>query len=90
MTNTTSTTTHPGTFRYRGHTIEIGHPVKILPSAPGKHDGFEALIKRIHVRDGRIVGIDVREPKTLHLRTLPPRRVQPYLRNVEKKRAALR
>lgn len=84
------TPTTIGTFRYKGHEIHLGHPVKVLPSAPGKRDGFEALIRRIHVKDGRITGIDVFEKRKGHLRTLPPGRVQPYLRNVQKKAAGLK
>jgi hypothetical protein len=66
-----------GTFKYRGKVIHLGHPARIRPSSPGKHDGFEALIRRIHVNNG-------------HLRTLHPSRVEPYLRNVEKKKASLK
>jgi hypothetical protein len=83
MTETT------GTFRYKGHAISVGHPAKVLAS-PGKRDGFEALIRRIHIKDNRIVGIDVYDPKKGHLRTLAPSRVQPYLRNIDKKKAGLK
>lgn len=79
-----------GTFKYRGKVIHLGHPARIRPSSPGKHDGFEALIRRIHVNDGRVSGIDVVDPRNGHLRTLHPSRVEPYLRNVDKKKASLK
>lgn len=73
---------------YKGTKITPGWPVKVLPSKPGKQDGFETLIRVIWVNPEtkRISDFEVVDPETRGIRNFFPARIQPYLRNVEKKR----
>jgi uncharacterized protein YuzE len=67
-------------FYYKGKKCDIGYPVKVLPSRAGKHDGFDAKILAILGEKGKVVGIEVKDPRTGGIRTFSPARVVPYLK----------
>lgn len=69
---------------YKGTKITPGWPIKVLPSSPGKKDGFETLIRNIWVDPvtQKILDIEVVEPDTGHIRNFRTNRIRPYLRNV--------
>lgn len=85
-------------INYKGHVIKIGHPVRVLPTKKGGRDGFDALVKRFHglvitnddgSKKGKVVGIEVTDPKSGNNRILGPERIVPVLRDIEKKAAAI-
>lgn len=61
-----------------GGTVAVGDTVKILPSRPGKHDGFEAVVRRIAENTVGDVEIDVFGGRDGHAgwRTFTPARVR--------------
>lgn len=42
-------------YRLGRNFIRVGDVVKVTPSSPGKHDGFEARVLAIYDQDGEIV-----------------------------------
>jgi hypothetical protein len=86
-------------INYKGRTLKVGHPVRVLPSKKGGRDGYDSLVKAFYgrveedpatgARKGKVTGIEVTDPKTGNTRTLGPERIVPYLRNVEAKATTL-
>lgn len=75
---------------YRGTKIYPGHPCKVAPSAKGKHDGYDTIVRTLWgYPERRAIEVDVVEDYNGALRTYPVTRIVPYLRNVEKIRTRI-
>lgn len=73
-----------------GRKVSIGWPVHVLPSQPNKRDGFDALVKKLMPdKSGQLAAIYVVDPDNGHTRALPPERIEPYVRDIEKRRQQL-
>ncbi len=61
-------------YRVGRNFIRVGDTVRVLPSRPRRHDGFDSKVERIDATDGVPVGIHVYDPDR-RARVLPPERI---------------
>jgi hypothetical protein len=55
--------------------LHVGDTVRVAPSRPGKHDGFDSPVLRIDALDGQVVAVDVVDPRNGAVRPMNPRRI---------------
>lgn len=64
-------------FRLGRNFVRVGDTVHVKPSRPGRHDGFDAKVRRI--RGNQAAGaesVDVADPRNGGLRTVPIDRIE--------------
>lgn len=64
-------------FRVGRNYVRLGDTVHVRPSRPGRHDGFDSKVLRIRGNQSAgVSGVDVTDPRTGGIRTLPTDRIE--------------
>lgn len=64
-------------YRVGRNWIRVGDTVHVKPSRPGRRDGFDSRVLRIRGNQSAgVAAVDVVDPRTGGVRTLPPERIE--------------